>query len=83
MEAIACGTPVLTFRTGGSPEIIDEKTGMVVDCDDEEALYNAIISIEKDRTFFKEDCVSIARSFSEADKYREYLNLIYNNLIHC
>lgn len=83
MEALACGTPVLTFRTGGSPEMIDEKTGMVVDCDDEEALYNAIISIEKDRPFFKEDCVNIARSFSEEDKYREYLNLIYNNLIHC
>lgn len=27
MEAIACGTPVLTFRTGGSPEILDEKNG--------------------------------------------------------
>ena len=28
MESIACGTPVLTFRTGGSPEILDEKTGL-------------------------------------------------------
>lgn len=75
MEAIACGTPVLTFRTGGSPEIIDEKTGMVVDCDDEEALYNAIVNIEKNRPFFKKDCINIACSFAEEDKYREYIDL--------
>lgn len=30
IEALACGTPVVTYRTGGSPEVIDEKTGMVV-----------------------------------------------------
>ena len=24
LEAIACGTPVITYRTGGSPEAIDE-----------------------------------------------------------
>ena len=38
IEALACGTPVVTFRTGGSPEILDEKTGCVVDCDDVDAL---------------------------------------------
>ena len=31
MEAIACGTPVVTFRTGGSPEILDKHTGIVVE----------------------------------------------------
>ena len=30
LEALACGTPVITYRTGGSPEAIDEKTGWVV-----------------------------------------------------
>lgn len=31
MEALACGTPVITYRTGGSPEIINDTTGVVVD----------------------------------------------------
>ena len=31
MESISCGTPVLTFKTGGSPEIPNVKTGYVVD----------------------------------------------------
>ena len=30
LEALACGTPVVTYRTGGSPEAIDEHTGIVV-----------------------------------------------------
>ena len=29
LEALACGTPVITYRTGGSPETVDEKTGIV------------------------------------------------------
>jgi len=34
LEAVACGTPVLTFRTGGSPEIVDDTGyGIVIDRD--------------------------------------------------
>lgn len=31
LESIACGTPVITFKTGGSIESIDDKTGAVVE----------------------------------------------------
>ena len=31
LEALACGTPVITYNTGGSPEAIDDKTGFVVE----------------------------------------------------
>ena len=31
LEALACGTPVITYNTGGSPEAIDVKTGVIVD----------------------------------------------------
>ena len=31
MEAIACGTPVVSYRTGGSPESITPRTGRVVE----------------------------------------------------
>lgn len=75
MESIACGTPVLTYRTGGSPEIIDEKTGMGVDCDDEEALYDAILTLQKDMVFFGTDCEERAMNFSEIFKYQEYREL--------
>lgn len=75
VEANACGLPVLTFRTGGSPECIDEKTGMVVDCDDEEAIYRAILRIAEEKPFSPEDCRVRAQRFSEKEKYMEYYNL--------
>ncbi|MCR4660965.1 MAG: glycosyltransferase [Clostridia bacterium] len=37
LEAIACGTPVVTFDTGGSPEIVDE-TGFGLICEGKTAL---------------------------------------------
>lgn len=77
MEALACGTPVITFRTGGSPEILDEKTGIVVNRDDEEALYQAILEVQAERSFSAADCMARARQFSESDKFIEYYNL-YN-----
>lgn len=42
IEALACGTPVITYATGGSPEIIDESTGVVVPQGDVVALADAI-----------------------------------------
>lgn len=75
MESLACGTPVLTFRTGGSPECIDEKTGIAVDRNDEEALYQAILHIATDQPFAPEDCRARALLFSEEEKYMEYIKL--------
>lgn len=78
VEANACGTPVLTFRTGGSPECIDEKSGMVVDCDDEEALYDAIINIECNKSYAPRECIERAMKFNTEVKFLEYLQLYLN-----
>lgn len=43
LEAMACGTPVLTYRTGGSPESIKEYEGIVVDRGDIEGARSAIV----------------------------------------
>ena len=41
LEALACGTPVITFDTGGSPESIDSNTGIIVSRKNTECLYEA------------------------------------------
>ena len=48
MEALACGTPVVTFNTGGCSEIVDETSGIIVNKNDIESLFNAVVSICKE-----------------------------------
>lgn len=75
MEAIACATPVLTFRTGGSPEIIDETCGSIVECDDIDSMEQEILRIFTERPYSEEACLKRAKSFDESLRYEEYLGL--------
>ena len=77
LEALACGTPVITFRTGGSGESVDDSCGKVVPKGDYEALVDAIIQTVVTRPFTKEDCVKKAQSYDKKKRFKEYLNL-YN-----
>lgn len=75
MEAIACGTPVVTFDTGGSPEMLDEKVGRVVPVDDVNEMMNEMKNICT-RTDDKEKMSELGRLSMEI-KFREYITL-YN-----
>ncbi len=75
MEALACGTPVLTFRTGGSPEMLDETCGSVVDCDDIDALEKEIIRICEEKPYTKQACIKKAKEFDKNERFKEYLEL--------
>ena len=76
MEAIACGTPVVTFDTGGSPESVDEGTGVVVECDDVDAMEREISFIRRERPFAPEACCERAKQFDKNLRFQEYLNLL-------
>ena len=75
MESIACGTPVLTFRTGGSPEIIDNTCGSIVDCDDVDAMEREIVRICEIKLFSREACLVRAQHFDKNDRFKEYVRL--------
>lgn len=75
IEALACGTPVLTYQTGGSSEIIDCFTGISVNKNDEKALYQAIQKIYVDKPYSREACRDRALSFAAEEKYAEYVRL--------
>ncbi len=70
LEARACGLPIVTYRTGGSPESAGEDA-VVVDVGDIKALKNgieALISIGKKN--FKEDW-----NISDKAKFAEYVDI--------
>ncbi len=75
LEAIACGTPVVTFRTGGSPEMLDDTCGSVVERNDVDALEEEIIRICTDKPFSEGQCVQKARTFDQNERLKEYLDL--------
>lgn len=75
MEALACGTPVLTFQTGGSPEMLDESCGAVVACDDVDALEKEILRICTYKPYTEDACLEKAREFDQSERFKEYLKL--------
>ena len=75
IEALACGTPVITFNAGGSPECIDESCGSVVEIDDIDTFEKEIIRICEDKPYTKEACLNRAAKFDKYSKYNEYASL--------
>jgi glycosyltransferase involved in cell wall biosynthesis len=75
MESVACGTPVLTFKTGGSPEMLNEKCGAVVEKNDVEGLIKEILRIAENNPFDKADLLAQAKTFDMNDRFAEYIRL--------
>ena len=80
MESLACGTPVVTFRTGGSAEMLSDTCGAVVTRGDMEAMLEKIMTIAKDKPFTKEACLEKAKDFDAMTRYREYVSLYEKEL---
>lgn len=75
LEALACGTPVITYNTGGSPEAIDEQTGIVVPQGDVAALAKAIVYL-KENPLSSEACRKRAELLFDKDKcFQQYVDL--------
>ena len=76
IESLACGTPVLTFDTGGSPECIDETCGSVVEKNDIDGMTNEVIRICEKKLYSKEACLKKANSFDKDLCFKEYIQLL-------
>lgn len=75
MEALACGTPVLTFRTGGSPEILDDNCGAVVDKNDLDGMEREILRIFEKSPYTRQACLERAKEFDRHSRFEEYVKL--------
>lgn len=75
VEALACGTPVVTFDTGGSPECIDGQSGIVVGTDDIENMVFSIRKICEKESYDKSACIMRAALFNKQDKFTEYIRV--------
>jgi len=77
LESLACGTPVVTFDSGGSSETIDKQTGIVIEKGNLNKLYEAIYEIRevgKDR--FSQSCINRAKKLFDKEKMlTQYIKL--------
>ena len=77
LEAMACGTPVITYKTGGSVEPITEETGFIIDQGDYMAALNLI---GQARMLDRHIVASSAMRYSSKDKFNDYISL-YKDLL--
>jgi len=85
IEALACGTPVITYKTGGSPEAVTPDTGWVVEQGNVDGIAAIVKSfdLKPELEIMTQRKVCRERAKLEFDKdkaFVKYLNL-YNTLI--
>lgn len=79
IESLACGTPVVTYDTGGSPESIDELTGSVVQPGNTNELIKEIIRIGKKNENIETNCCKRAmKNFDTKVVFNKYVDLYFN-----
>lgn len=75
IEALACGTPVITYETGGSPESLTETCGRVVPYKNYEELKRAILEMGSAKKNMSQACTERARLYGRNDAYQKYIEL--------
>lgn len=82
IESIACGTPVVIYNTGGSADIVSDKTGTIVETGNIDAFKKAVEEICRcGKSRYRNDCREYAvRMFNEDNNFTSYINL-YHSLI--
>lgn len=82
LEALACGTPVITYRTGGSVESVSSDTGFVVEKGDVGGIVESVKAIIKTgKEKYVSRCRNRAVTFYDKNKrFEDYINL-YNELL--
>ncbi len=71
LEALASGTPVVTFNTGGCWEAVGDECGVLVKGKTTEKLYLGIMECQK-KDIAPEICVKKAQNYDRLKKYQEY-----------
>ena len=77
IEALACGTPVITFNTGGSSEIMDDNCGYVVEKGNISEIKKYIDIVKSNgKDYYSEKCVKrVKDNFDKNDCFDEYVEL--------
>ena len=77
-ESLACGTPVVAFRRGGIPEIVDGSCAVLVEPDDVDALAEAMTTA---RRLSRDDCRARAEAACSLDVMTTRYEAVYDEMV--
>ena len=75
LEALACGTPIAVFDTGGCAEVVNKHCGIVVPKGNGAAFIHAIKTITEDTSSWSQACRNEALRYDEQYTYEAYISL--------
>jgi len=77
LEALSCGTPVITYATGGSIESVFDGCGYVSEKGNLNELISNICRIKKDgKTIYQKSCLNISKVYYDKTiAYKKYIDL--------
>lgn len=75
LEALACGTPVVTFATGGSAESLSDMCGYVAEKGNLTALEEKVREVCEQKPFTGQACRARALAFDRNARYKDYIAL--------
>ena len=82
---MSCGTPVISFNTGGIENIINEKNGMLIEKFNTKKFIKSISLLANNKnlqTKFKKNCrQTILKKYSVQNEVKEYIQ-IYDKIIN-
>jgi len=82
LEALASGTPVITYRTGGSIESVDEMTGLIAEKDNADDLLQKIRQVKaRGKATYSRACRDKAEKMYDRNwNFQKYIDL-YQTLL--
>lgn len=76
LEAISCGTPVVTFNTGGSPEMLNDTNGIVIKSNSFEETLDVVYKIQRKKIVFDRTLIrAYAKKNDAQERFRDYVRL--------
>ena len=74
LEALACGTPIISFATGGSGETITTNNGIIVEKESLEQLFESIQEV-KNNHYLRPCLKEVQKLYDKNDRFRDYIKL--------
>lgn len=81
-EALCCGLPVIATETGGIPEMINDKNGLLVQPGNETDMKKALLNLKKNIYRYNRDLIaSGAKELYSYEKVSAAFSTVYKNLL--